>query len=70
MAGSEGKFVFHKGETDISTPDAAFATFGVDRRSWSCLNRHSASWLLLLLRVFVRKYLHTILLDLSFFYGV
>ena len=62
MAGSKGKFVFHKGETDVATPGAAFTTFGADRGSWSCLNQHSAPWLLLLLHMFVRKYLHTILL--------
>ena len=31
----KGKFVFHKKETDVSTPGAAFATFGADRGSWS-----------------------------------
>jgi hypothetical protein len=66
MARSKGKFVLHMGETDVSTPGAAFATFGADRGSLSCLNQHSASWLLLLLHVFGRKYLHTILLQLSF----
>ena len=38
IARSKGKFVFHKGETDVSAPGAAFATFGADRGSWSCLN--------------------------------
>ena len=38
MARSKGKIVFHKGETDVCTPGAAFATFGADRGSWSCLN--------------------------------
>ena len=52
------------GETDVSTPCAAF---GADRGSWSYLNKHSATWLLLLLHLFVRKYLHTILLKCSFF---
>ena len=65
MAGSKGKFVFHKGETDVATPGAAFTTFGADRGSWSCLNQHSAPWLLLLLHVFVRKYLHPVLLMFS-----
>ena len=31
--------------------------------SWSYLNQHSASWLLILLHVLVRKYFHTILLE-------
>ena len=38
MARSKEKCVFHKGETDVSTPGAAFAKFGADRGSWSCLN--------------------------------
>ena len=62
MAGSKGIFLFNKGETDVTTPGATFATFGANSGSWSCLNQLSAPWLLLLLHVFVRKYLHTILL--------
>ena len=33
MARSKGKCVFHNGETDVSTPCAAFATCGADRGS-------------------------------------
>ena len=56
LAGSKGKFVFHKGEIDVATPHVAFATLGADSGSWSFLNLHSSPWLLLLLHVFVRKY--------------
>ena len=67
IARSKEKFVFHKGETDVATPGVAFATFKPDRGSWSCLNQHSSPWLLLLLHVLVRKYLHTILIGCSCF---
>ena len=67
MARSKKKLVFHNGETDVYKPGAAFATFVANRRSWSCLNQQSAPWLLLLLHVFVRKYLQTILLECSHF---
>ena len=67
MAGKKGKFVFHKGETNVATRGVAFATLGTDRESWSCLNQHTSPWLLLILHVFVRKYLHTILLGCSRF---
>ena len=67
MAGSKGKFVFNKGEIDVATPGVAFATLGAERGSWSFLNQHSSPWLMLLLHVFVRKYLHAILLRCSHF---
>ena len=31
MVGSKGKFVLHKGETDVAIPGAAFATFGAEK---------------------------------------
>ena len=65
MAGSRWKFMFHKGETDVATLGVRVATLVADWGSWSCLNQHSASWLLFLLHVFVRKYLQTILLRCS-----
>ena len=34
IAGSEGKFVFNKGEMDVATPGVAFATLGADRGTW------------------------------------
>ena len=70
LSGSWGKvriFLFQRGETDVTTPGAAFAIFGADRGIWSCLNQHSLSWLLLLLHVFVRKHLHTIFIWSSHF---
>ena len=67
MAGSKEKFVFQKGEIDVATPGVSFDTFGANKGSWSFLKQHSSPWLLLLLHVFVRKYLHTILLRCSRF---